>query len=86
MGCSILHCDFFKPKNKIMNPHYIIFGMFLIILFSTLFVMFTKIALQEYLKDAETEIEPMSTKTTYPTEQTDFNGWANFIHNQNKLK
>jgi hypothetical protein len=69
-----------------MNPQYIIFGIFLITLFSTLFVMFTKIALEEYLKADESELKPMSTKTTYPTEQTDFNGWANFIHNQNKLK
>lgn len=69
-----------------MNPQYIIFGIFLITLFSTLFVMFTKIALEEYLKADESELKPMATKTTYPTEQTDFNGWANFIHNQNKLK
>lgn len=67
-----------------MTAQYIIFGIFLIMLFCSLFVLVTKLIWQE--GKYESEIEPMKTKTTATAQKPDFNTWATFIHNQNRTK
>jgi hypothetical protein len=67
-----------------MTTHHIIFGIFLIMLFCSLFALFTKLILIELRQSEKSELEPMGTKTTATPEKPDFNTWANFIHSQNK--
>ena len=68
-----------------MTAQHIIFGIFLIMLFCSLFALFTKLILIE-LRSEKSELEPMGTKTTATPEKPDFNTWANFIHSHNRVK
>jgi hypothetical protein len=69
-----------------MTAHHIIFGIFLIMLFCSLFALFTKLILIELRESEKSDIEPMGTKTTATPEKPDFNTWATFIHSQNRTK
>jgi hypothetical protein len=69
-----------------MTAHHIIFGIFLIMLFCSLFAIFTKLILIELRKCNKSELEPMGTKTCENSQQLEFNAWANYIHSHNRTK
>ena len=69
-----------------MTAHHIIFGIFLIMLFCSLFALFTKLILIELRKCEKSELEPMGTKTCENSQQLEFNAWANYIHSHNRTK
>ena len=69
-----------------MTAQYIIFGIFLIMLFCSLFALFTKLILIELRESEKSELEPMGTKTCENSQQIEFNTWANYIHSQNRVK
>ena len=69
-----------------MTTHHIIFGIFLIMLFCSLFALFTKLILIELRESEKSELEPMKTKTCENSQQLEFNAWANYIHSHNRTK
>jgi len=69
-----------------MTSQYIIFGIILTIVFFSLLVLFTKLILIELRECDKSKLEPMGTKTCENSQQIEFNTWANYIHNQNRVK